>query len=80
MRPEDSRVDATTIISTLLGIVTAFVVWWVRNIWTMVLGQQLQITALHLKLVENYVPRGELQEMFTRIFTKLDEIQRDVKK
>lgn len=61
----------------LLGLVTAGMAWWVKNIWSMVSSQQQQISALNLELARNYVPRAELQSSFERIFNKLDEILSD---
>lgn len=66
------------IIDTLIGICGFAVVWWVRTIWTMVIHQQEQITALNIKLAEAYVPRQELETTFTRIFTTMDEIKKEI--
>lgn len=52
--------------------------WWLNNLWSMVKNLQEQLSAMHVKLVEQYVPRAELQQTFQRIFEKLDEIQRNL--
>lgn len=62
------------VIEFLLGLITAGIGWWVKNIWAMVIEQQKQITSLNLELAKNYVPRQELQSTFDRIFEKLDEL------
>lgn len=67
------------IITALLAVVTAGVGWWVKNIWAMVISQQQQITQLHLKVAESYVPKTEFREALDRILNKLDEIQKEVK-
>jgi hypothetical protein len=67
-------------IAGLFGIVGAGVTWWVNNIWSMVKAQQQDISNLHIKLAEGYVPRAELQDAMNRIFNKLDEIQKEVRK
>lgn len=54
--------------------------WWLNNLWQMVKSLQEQVSAVHVKLVEHYVPRAEMQEAFDRIFHKLDEIQRELKR
>lgn len=68
--------DAQTAISVLMGFVTAGVGWWVKNIWSMVIAQQAQITALQVELARNYIPRAEMQDTLHRIFDKLEEIQK----
>lgn len=75
-----ATLDANFIITTLLGIVLAGVSWWVKNLWAMVVAQQVQITALQVELARGYMPRAELQDTLTRIFNKLDEIQSEVAK
>lgn len=68
--------DAQTAVSVLIGLVTAGVGWWVKNIWSMVIAQQTQITTLQVELAKNYIPRAEMQDTLKRIFDKLDEIQK----
>lgn len=60
------------------AVLLAGVGWWLNNLWSMVKSLQEQLSAMHVKLVEQYVPRAELQSTFQRIFEKLDEIQRNL--
>jgi hypothetical protein len=53
--------------------------WWLNNLWQMVKSLQEQLSAIHVKLVEQYMPRVEMQNVLNRIFEKLDEIQKDMK-
>lgn len=69
-----------SIVSGLMAILGVAVAWWVNNIWAMVKAQQEEISKLHIELVQNYVPRLELQKTFERMFDKLDQIQREIKK
>lgn len=71
--------QAQDILNVLGAILLAGVGWWLNNLWVMVKSLQEQLSAVHVKLVEQYVPRSELQHTFERIFEKLDEIQKDVK-
>jgi preprotein translocase subunit Sec63 len=64
----------------LLTIIGVCVTWWVNTIWGMVKAQQTEISRLHVQLVQNYVPRVELQQTFDRILNKLDEIQKGLSK
>jgi hypothetical protein len=61
------------------AILLAGIGWWLNNLWQMVKSLQEQVSAVHVKLVEHYVPRSELVNTFQRIFEKLDEIQRELK-
>lgn len=71
--------DAQMLINVLTGVVLAGVGWWLNNTWAMLKSLQEQISAVNLKLAENYAPRAELQNTFDRIFEKLDEIQKGMK-
>jgi hypothetical protein len=68
------------LLNILGAVLLAGVGWWLNNLWAMVKSLQEQISTVHVKLVENYVPRAEMQEAFERIFNKLDEIQRELKR
>lgn len=70
--------DSQTLLNVLGAVLLAGVGWWLNNMWAMVKSLQEQISAVHVKLVEHYAPRAELQSTFQRIFEKLDEIQRDL--
>lgn len=70
--------DAHYIISTLIALAGFCVAWWVNNIWAMVKEQQQQLAALSLKLAEHYVNKAEYTKTVDRLFTKLEEIQKDV--
>lgn len=72
--------DSQRIINILAGILLASIGWWTNNIWTAVQSTQQQITAVNVELAKNYAPRAELQSQFDRIFTKLDEIQKGIRK
>lgn len=74
------EVDAGQVINVLIGLVVAGIGWWVNNIWGMVKSLLNQVAELNVKLAENYAPRVELQNTFQRIFDKLDEIQRDMRR
>lgn len=67
--------DQQTFINILLGSIGAGIGWWVNNMWAMVKMLQQDISALHIKLAENYVPRAELEQKLTRILDTLDEIR-----
>lgn len=71
--------QAQEILNVLGAILLAGVGWWLNNLWAMVKSLQEQISTVHVKLVENYVPRAEMQDSFDRIFRKLDEIQKELK-
>jgi hypothetical protein len=66
----------------VLNVVGAILIagagWWLNNMWVMVKSLQEQLSAIHVKLVEQYPPRAEMQNVFNRIFEKLDEIQREL--
>lgn len=64
------------LINALAAVSLAGIGWWLNNLWQMVKSLQEQISTVHVKLVEHYAPRAELQNTFQRIFEKLDEIQR----
>jgi hypothetical protein len=72
--------DPWQLVTILLGLITAGVGWWVRNIWAMVTKQQEMIIGLQVELARSYVPRVELQETFTRIFDALEDIRKEVAK
>lgn len=67
------------LLNILGAVLLAGVGWWLNNLWTMVKSLQEQVSAVHVKLVEHYVPRSELVNTFQRIFEKLDEIQKELK-
>lgn len=67
-------INVNVIFSVLVSVILAGVSWWVKNIWSMVIEQQKLIAELQVELARNYVPRIELQQVFDRIFAKLDEI------
>lgn len=64
-----------SIVGVLFSVIGACVLWWVNTIWSLVKGQQEQISALSLKMVEAYVPRVELEKTFDRLFEALNKIQ-----
>lgn len=66
------------VINILMGIAGAGVAWWVKTIWAMVRSQQEQITALNLKLAENYVQKIELEKTFNKLFDGMDEIKKEI--
>lgn len=70
--------DTHYIISTLITLAGFCVAWWVNNIWQMVQKQQEQLAALSLKLAESYVSKAEHSSTVARLFTKLDEIQKEI--
>lgn len=72
--------EAQMVLNLVGAILIAGAGWWLNNMWQMVKSLQEQISAVHVKLVENYAPRAELQSTFQRIFEKLDEIQGELKK
>jgi hypothetical protein len=61
------------------AILLAGVGWWLNNLWSMVKSLQEQLSAVHVKMVEQYVPRAEMQATMQRIFEKLDEIQKELR-
>jgi hypothetical protein len=71
--------QAQDLLNILGAVLLAGVGWWLNNLWSMVKSLQEQVSAVHVKLVEHYVPRSELVATFQRIFEKLDEIQKDLK-
>lgn len=71
--------QAQDLLNIVGAILLAGVGWWLNNLWQMVKSLQEQVSAVHVKLVEHYVPRSELVNTFQRIFEKLDEIQRELK-
>jgi predicted GTPase len=66
--------DQQTLINLLLGAIGAGISWWVNSVWAMAKSQQKDISSLHIKLAENYVPRAELEGRLTRIQDRLDEV------
>lgn len=72
--------DQQTYINFLLGAIGGGIGWWVNNIWAMVKAQQADISRLHVKLAENYVPRAELDARFTRMQDTLDDIHAIVRR
>lgn len=72
--------DTNLVISSVISVLGFCVAWWVKNIWSMVTKLQDQVNDLHVELFKNYVPRAELQQTFNRLFSKLDEIQDDLRK
>jgi hypothetical protein len=71
--------DQQTLINVLLGIAGFCIAWWVNKIWGMVTAMQQDISNLHVKLAENYMPRSETNITLSRIFDKLDEIQSEIR-
>jgi len=71
--------QAQDLLNILGAVLLAGVGWWLNNLWSMVKSLQEQVSAVHVKLVEHYVPRSELVNTFQRIFEKLDEIQKELK-
>jgi hypothetical protein len=71
--------QAQELLNIVGAVLLAGVGWWLNNLWQMVKSLQEQVSAVHVKLVEHYVPRSELVSTFQRIFEKLDEIQKDLK-
>lgn len=71
--------EAQDLLNVVGAVLLAGVGWWLNNLWTMVKSLQEQLSAVHVKLVEQYVPRGEMQATMQRIFEKLDEIQREMR-
>lgn len=67
------------LLNVLGAVLLAGIGWWLNNLWQMVKSLQEQVSAVHVKLVEHYVPRSELVNTFQRIFEKLDEIQKELK-
>jgi hypothetical protein len=63
------------LINTLMGVIGAGGGWWINTIWGMVKMQQKEISTLHIKLAENYVPRVEIEAKLARILDTLDEIR-----
>lgn len=72
--------DSQKLVNILAGLLLASIGWWTNNIWSTVQSQQQQITAVNVELAKNYAPRAEMQQQFERIFMKLDEIQKGIKK
>lgn len=72
--------DSQMLINALAAISIAGIGWWLNNLWQMVKSLQEQISVVHVKLVEHYAPRAEMQATFQRIFEKLDEIQKGLSK
>lgn len=67
--------DQQGLINTLIAAIGSGIAWWVNNIWGMVKMQQKEISTLHIKLAENYVPRVEIEGKLGRIQDTLDEIR-----
>lgn len=67
--------DQQNIINVLIGVIGSGIGWWVTNIWNMVKMQQKEISALHINLAANYVPRAEIEGKLGRIQDSLDEIR-----
>lgn len=67
------------IINVLGGIVLTFLGWWSNNIWQTVQTMQNQVTQLNVELARNYAPRLEMQGNFDRIYSKLDQIEKQTK-
>lgn len=72
--------DSQKVVNILAGILLASIGWWTNNIWQSVQSQQQQIAAVSVELAKSYAPRIEMQSQFDRIFTKLDEIQKGMRK
>lgn len=72
--------ELQTLLNTLLGVALAVIGWWLNTVWQTLKGLQEQVSAVHVKLVEHYAPRAELQHTFERIFEKLDQIQRGMQR
>lgn len=70
------KLDVQIILNAVSAVLLAGAGWWLNNLWAMVKSLQEQVSAVHIKMVEQYVPRTELQSTFQRIFDKLDEIQK----
>lgn len=70
--------DQQQVINTLFGVAGFCVAWWVNTLWSMVKSQQEQITAVNLKLAENYVQKAELEKTFNKIFDTMDEIKKEI--
>lgn len=71
--------EAQDLLNVVGAVLLAGVGWWLNNLWTMVKSLQEQLSAVHVKLVEQYVPRAEMQATMQRLFEKLDEIQREMR-
>lgn len=71
---------AQQIINVLGAIVLGFLGWWSNNIWSSVQTMQSQITTLNVELARNYAPRVEMQNNLDRIYSKLDTIEKQVRK
>lgn len=78
-RQKGPRMDSQRIINVLAGIVFAFLGWWSNNIWQAVQTMQGQVTQLNVELARNYAPRLEMQGNFDRIYSKLDQIDKQTK-
>lgn len=72
--------DTQILLNAVAAVLLTGIGWWLNNLWQMVKSLQEQLSAVHVKLVENYAPRAELVSQFERIFQKLDEIQREMVK
>jgi hypothetical protein len=75
---EHTGMTAQDLLNVAGGILLAGIGWWLNNLWRMVRELQELVSAVHVKLVEHYVPRSELVNTFKQINEKLDEIQRIV--
>lgn len=70
---------AQFVFNVFVPLIGAGCLWWVNTIWSMTKVLQQQVNELHIELAKNYVPRQELQRTFDRLFTKLDEIQNEMR-
>lgn len=65
------------IMGGLMTILIAAGAWWMNNMWQMIAVEQALITKVQLETSLSYVPRAELQQIFSEINRKLDALQRD---
>lgn len=65
-------------INLLIGILIAAGGWWMKNMWEMLRELQSANMQLAVKLAEGYVPRGELEKMFDRLFKEFGDIRHQI--
>lgn len=78
------------VLGILLTIIGAGITWWVNTIWSdlkdakrelgaLQINLQAQITQANMRMVEHYMPRVELEKIFDKLTTGMDEIKKELK-
>lgn len=65
------------IVGILISLLIGGGAWWMNNLFHMVETQNTLFNRFQIETTQNYVPRSELQQIFSEINRKLDALQRD---